>query len=173
MKILVVYMTLTGNTEKIAQAIFNEVSASHDAQLKKIDQVPPETMDEYDLVIVGAPIHAGGLAADAQKFLASLSASTSRRLMGFMTHASPAYEKEGFAKGLGQFEEVCGEKKIEYYGCFDCRGRLDPNIQPAVQKARNIPDDEWAERMAKTDRHPSAEDEENARAFVRDVLSRL
>jgi hypothetical protein len=42
-----------------------------------------------------------------------------------------------------------------------------------VQKARGLSDEDWAEVMAETNKHPDAEDEGKAREFARGVLSQL
>jgi flavodoxin len=44
LKILVTYFNLSGNTEKIAKAIYNEVSKEHQADIKKIGQVNADTL---------------------------------------------------------------------------------------------------------------------------------
>ena len=64
-------------------------------------------------------------------------------------------------------------KRIRHLGCFDCQGRLAPAIQPMVQKSQGLSDEEWAERMAKTDQHPDAEDEKKAREFARAVTAEV
>ncbi len=90
-----------------------------------------------------------------------------------MTHASDLYSKENYEKGLESLASTAEEKGIRYLGCFDCQGRLAPAIQPMVQKSQGLSDEEWAKRMAETDKHPDAEDEKNAREFAREVMAKL
>jgi len=59
MRILVTYYTPTGNTQKIAQAIHDEVgSHGHTADRKAIDASMPESFRESDLVHLGINVHA-------------------------------------------------------------------------------------------------------------------
>lgn len=71
MKVLVTYYTMTGNTERIAKAIHQEVSKGHESYLKKVDEVKQEKLNLHDLIFVGSPTHAGNLAAPVKKSLAN------------------------------------------------------------------------------------------------------
>ena len=66
MKVLVIYFSQSGNTEKIASAIYEEASQANDAVLKKLEDVDPDSLSEYDHVFIGSPIHAGSIAAEIQ-----------------------------------------------------------------------------------------------------------
>lgn len=172
MKILVTYLSMTGNTEKLANAICEEASGSNDADLKKIDDVSADGLGDYDVVFVGSPIHAGGLAGPAKGFLDGLSDGAGFKLAGFTTHSSDAYSKENFEKGLAMFEKIAGNKGITYLGCFDCQGKLADAIRPMVQQAGKISDEEFAKVMEETDKHPDVEDLQNAKNFAKEVLSK-
>jgi len=172
MKILVAYFSQTGNTEQIANAIHQEVAGAHEADLKTIEEVKADALGGYDLVFVGSPIHGNGLAAPVGELMEALPEGSSFKLAGFVTHASFAYEREGFDKGMQSLDDISTNKNITYLGAFDCEGRMSPMLQPMVQEARGVSDEEWAERMAKLDQHPSAEDEQNAKAFAREAVSK-
>jgi len=172
MKILVAYYSQTGNTETIAKAISEEAAKSNEAELKKIEEVDAGSLGDYDMVFVGAPIHAGGLSAKAKEFLDALPDSPGFKLAGFVTHASDAYSRENYEKGIKAFDEIGSQKSIACLGCYDCQGRLAEAIRPMVQKARKVSDDEWAKIMEETDKHPSAEDKQKAMEFARETLSK-
>lgn len=171
MKILVTCFSLTGNTRKIAEAIRSELTGPNDVHLTSIDKVDPNRLNAFELVFFGAPIHAGGIAAPAKKLLESFPENPDFKFAAFVTHASSAYNRQGFDSGVRQIETLCEKKRIVYLGCFDCQGRLTPELHDMVQKAQTIPDNEWAEKMAECDKHPDAGDEEKARAFARTILS--
>jgi flavodoxin I len=173
MKILIAYFSQTGNTERIARAIREEVSAGNGADLAPIDSTGPDTAGAYGLVFVGSPCHAGDLSAQAKSFLAGLPQQGSFKLAGFITHASSAYERSGFEKCIATFETICTAKQIPFLGCFDCQGYLSAEIQPYVRKARKVTDDEWNAIIDKMTGHPNAEDEENARRFARTTVDAL
>ena len=56
MKILVTYRTRSGNTKKIAEAIYGEISA--EKIIKPWQEV--ENLDEYDFSFIGFPIERMG-----------------------------------------------------------------------------------------------------------------
>jgi hypothetical protein len=142
--------------------------------MKRIEETKAGDVKFYDLVFLGSPIHAGGLAAAASDFLDAMPDSTGFKLAGFVTHASDAYEsKEGYERGIDTFSNVTRAKGIAYLGCFDCRGRLDPTIGPMVQQTKKLPDDEWAKMMEVLDKHPDENDERAAADFAGEVVSRL
>ena len=169
MKVLVIYFSQTGNTEQIAKAIHQEAQFN-DAVLLKPEETNVSSVSDYDLVFLGTPIHAGWISANAKEFLESFSGSL--KLAGFVTHASPAFEKTSIEVGLKTLDEITKEKGIKYLGCFDCQGRLIPELHDIVKLSRGLSDEEWSERMAQSDPHPNSEDEGNAKAFAKDVLSK-
>lgn len=173
MKLLIAYFSQTGNTEQIARAVHDEVSRDHQTDLKKIDEIDAAGLAGYQLAFVGTPIHAGGLSGPVKEFLEKVSPSPAFALAGLVTHASDVYSKENYQKGLESLASIAEEKGIRYLGCFDCQGRLAPAIQPMVQKSQRLSDEEWAKRMAETDKHPDAEDEKRAREFASEVLSKM
>jgi flavodoxin I len=171
MKILITYFTQTGNTEQIAKAIHNEVSDQHDATLKKIDTLHYSSPDDYSLVFIGSPCHAGTLAAPVRDFLSELPDNPSFHLAAFITHASPAYSKADFENCISYFASLCKKKNITYHGCFECQGSLAPQLHEFIKKHKKIPDDEWNRILSSNDGHPDKEDENNARSFASNVLS--
>lgn len=64
MKVLVTYVSQTGNTRKVAQAIFDQVKGSR--EMKELQQVT--SLDGCDLAFVGFPIQASGRAKPAGVF---------------------------------------------------------------------------------------------------------
>lgn len=171
MKVLVTYISQTGNTEKVAKAVHDAVSGSHEAEMVKLEAGDVSALSGYDVVFVGSPIHAGGLADPVKQLLAKLPANPGFALAGLVTHASDVYSKENYEKGIEALEAMAKDKGIRYLGCFDCQGKLMHDIRPMVQQALGLSDEEWAKRMEETDKHPDAKDLENARAFARKVVS--
>jgi flavodoxin len=172
MKALITYLSQTGNTEQIAKAICEEASAAHEAELKKVEDVSAGDLAGYDVVFVGSPIHGNGLAAPVKELMEALPEGSSLKLAGFVTHASSAYEKEGFDQGMQSLEDISTSKNITYLGVFDCEGRMAEMLQPMVKEARGVSDEEWEKRMAELDQHPNAEDEQKAKDFAKDILSK-
>ncbi|MBW1642176.1 MAG: flavodoxin domain-containing protein [Deltaproteobacteria bacterium] len=171
MKILVTYFSQTENTKQVAEAIHQETSQSNEVDLKKVEETNADTLSGYDAVFVGSPIHAGGLAAQVKELLEALPQNPKFKLAAFITHASSAYEKDGFEKGIQSLDEITKSKQITYLGSYDCQGRLSEEIQPIVQQSRGESDEEWGKKMAECNEHPNAEDEQKAKEFARKVLA--
>ena len=83
MKVLVTYMSQTGNTKKVAEAIFGEIQA--DKKLVELKDLGG--LEDYDLYFVGFPIQAYGPAHPAKVFLEQHAAG--KDIVLFVTHASP------------------------------------------------------------------------------------
>lgn len=68
MKTLIVYDSLYGNTEKIAQAIGNAV----DGQMLRAGQANPADLKGFDLLIVGSPTQQFRAMAGVKKFISDI-----------------------------------------------------------------------------------------------------
>jgi len=65
MKNIVIYDSCFGNTEKIAQAIADSISA----KMVKIQDIKISDLDDIKLIIVGCPTHGGRPTEAIQKFI--------------------------------------------------------------------------------------------------------
>ncbi|MEX2724056.1 MAG: flavodoxin family protein [Candidatus Freyarchaeota archaeon] len=177
MKILVSYFSQTGNTEKIAKAIHDEVSKAHDVDLKKLEEVTADNLNDYDLVFIGSPCTMRDLAAPVKKLLDSLPSSPSYKIAGFYTHGAPPEEKEDYQGCLATFQNCCKEKQIDFLGCFECQGFPTPQIHQIVTdyliRNKGYTEERLKQRFEKAKNRPNMEDEQNARAFAREVLSKI
>ena len=172
MKVLVTYFTQTGNTEQIAKAICDAASKGHEAQIKALEEVKPEDCNNYDIVFVGAPVHAGGLAAPAKEFLEALPQASRFKLAGFATHADGPENPQGFENALKTFETSSQEKGITFMGSYDCQGRLSPDLEPLVKQMKGLSDEEAAALIGPLKEHPNAEDQKKASEFAESLLSK-
>ncbi len=173
MKILITYLSQTGNTEKIAKAIYEEASPTHAVETKKLEEVNPENVSGYDLIFIGSPIHAGNLSGPVKEFLDRLQTPTGKKMAGFLTHAGTAYPDQVMSKFTEPLKTACEKNRLEYLGCFSCQGFLNPAIHDMVKKAQNLTDEQWAERVKEMTGHPDAEDLKKARAFAKEVLAKI
>ena len=170
MKVLIMYFSQTGNTEKIASAIYDEVSLSNTADLKNLDNVDPGSLSDYEQVFIGSPIHAGTIAKELQDFLKKIPLLPKMRLAGFITHAATAYPKQTLEQMTQPFVDICKNKETKYLGCFNCQGYLADFMHEAVQKMQDASNEEWQEKVKRMTGHPNADDEANAKAFARTSL---
>jgi len=173
MKILITYLSQTGNTEKVAKAIYEEASPTHEVETKKLEEISPENVSGYDFLFIGSPIHAGNLAGAVKDFLGRLQTPSGGKLAGFLTHAGSAYPGQIMSKFTEPFKTACEKNGLAYLGCFSCQGFLNPAIHDMVKKGQNLNDEQWAERVKQMTGHPDAEDLNKARAFAKEVLAKI
>jgi flavodoxin len=171
MKVLVIYYSQTGNTEKIASAIYQEASQNNDAVLKKIDEIEYDSLSEYDHVFIGSPIYAGSVAKEIKEFLKKLPQLPKLKLAGFITHSAPAYPQQTLDQMTHTFVEACREKEIQYFGCFSCQGYLADFMHEAVQNMQKADDEEWRKKVKQMTGHPNADEKADAKAFARRLLT--
>lgn len=171
MKILVTYFSQTGNTEKMASVIYKEASLKNDAVLTKYNDVDIESLHEYDLIFIGAPVHAGSIAKEVKEFLVKLPSLPGKSLAGFITHAETAYPQKDLDQMAVPFVQASSNTGMEYKGCFGCQGYLADFMHEAVQKMKEVSDEEWAEMKKIMTSHPNFDDEAAAMAYANSVLT--
>jgi len=171
MNVLVTYFSQSGNTERIANAIFEAAAADHDAALKKIEEITPEEAKGYDLIFMGSPLHSGALAATVKECLTTLKTAPGQKLAGFITHMAPAYPEQDLEAFAEPMKAACREKDIAFMGCFDCQGFLAEAMHGAVQKKLGLDDEKWADMVKEMTGRPNREDADNAKAFVKTLLT--
>jgi flavodoxin I len=171
MKVLVTYFSQSGNTEKIARAICEEAAKASDADLKKLEEITPDMVAEYDCIIMGSPLHAGSLAAPVKECLGALKATAGQQMAGFITHMAPAYPEQAMEAFAEPMKTACKEKGIEYRGSFDCQGFLAEAMHEPVQKKLALDDEKWAGMVKQMTGRPNQEDVDNAKAFVRKLFA--
>ena len=72
MKTLVVYDSVHGNTEKIAQAIGEAIAG--EVEVLRLGEVNPSELGTFDLLIIGSPTHGGRPTPAMQDFLGKVQA---------------------------------------------------------------------------------------------------
>ncbi|UCG36760.1 MAG: flavodoxin domain-containing protein [Candidatus Bathyarchaeota archaeon] len=173
MKTLVAYYSQTGNTEKVARAIYEEASRDHEAYLEKIEDITADTLNEYDLVFLGSACHSSDLATPVKEVLDAISDSPKFKLAGFFTHATSS---GGFNKWASKcvlsFQEASRVKKITFIGYYNCQGVPAPLIQEFI-KSEVFGDSlaDWEGYFEEVRKHPSLEDLQKAREFARRTIS--
>ncbi len=73
MKVLIIYDSVFGNTEKIAQAIGNALGPQKDVEILRVSNVKPEQLTGLKLLIVGSPTNGGRPTPAIQDFLNKVS----------------------------------------------------------------------------------------------------
>ncbi len=164
MKVLVAYWTQTGNTEKIAEAIYEEIK--EEKEIKKLKEI--DNLEGYDLAFVGFPINAFGPAAPAKKFLEEKAKGKSIAL--FITHAAPE-EMEELQEWLTRCKEPAAEANL--IGTFDCQGELSEQIANVLKKSDDLKLRSFGEMRDQTLGQPDATRIERARVFAREIMEKF
>jgi flavodoxin len=163
MKVLVAYLSQTGNTRKVAEAIFGEVRA--EKALKEMKDL--DGLDGFDLCFVGFPIQAYGPAQPVKGFLETHAAG--KDVVLFVTHASPED-----SEALPQWLDACRAAAIgaNLVGFFNCQGELAQNVADFMKSSGDPELAAWGDRRAETLGQPDAARLERAREFARDTMAR-
>jgi len=183
MKILIAYFSQTGNTEKIARAIYDEAAAhGHEVDLKSVDDTTPVSFNSYDIVFLGSACHDADLAEPVLMMLDSIEGSPTFKMAGFVTHSTvkptgSERDQELYDRwaGLcvGSFERTSLEKKMDLVGYFHCQGVPSPPIEEFIHREIIQDDKEWGEYLSEVKKHPDDVDLMNAREFTRSVLTKI
>ena len=174
MKVLVAYYSETGNTEKVARAIHEEVSEEHEALLEEVNKVTANDLSNYDLVFLGSPCHSSDLAAPVKRILDGLPRSPRFKLAGFFTHACTMDTCNKWAgKCKVSFEKASKEKEVDFKGCYNCQGVPSARLMESMKEGAPMSKAELREYFEEVRKHPSPEDLHKAREFARKILQEL
>jgi flavodoxin len=163
-KILVTYISWTGNTRKVAEAVFGAISG--DKELKELGSV--SGLSGYDLIFVGFPVHGLGNPPDeAVDFLTKYCPGKAIAL--FVTHGAPE-DSPFIPEWLENCRLSCAGAKV--VGIFHCQGQI---VQSELDKILQNPDPVWQERagnLALSKGQPDASRLQRARDFAIEILKR-
>lgn len=170
MTVLVTYMSVTGNTKKVAEAIYGAIGGMK--EIKPMDQV--SSLDWYDLVFIGFPIHSFNVPAAAKEFLQNR--AKGKRIVLFYTHASFADpnsmpESVDLVKLIQKnvHDAASGSKVL---GVFDSRGVLAEEV---ATKCLSNPDPKvqvFGKIRPMTMGHPDAAELSKAKEFAMEMMAK-
>jgi flavodoxin len=130
MKVLVVYDSLHGNTEKIANSIGEAIGA----QVLRVGEVQPDDLKEFDLVIIGSPTHGGWYTPEIQALLKALPALEGVKVAVFDTRTKKSIF--GFAGSrIARSIEKNGGKILAPAEGFIVLGTKGPLMEGEVERA--------------------------------------
>ncbi len=164
MKVLVAYLTKTGNTKKVAEAICEEIQEGK--ELKAIEAVA--SLDGYDLAFLGFPIHQMGPDKKTAKWLQKHCVN-GRKVVLFITHASPE-DGADLPPMIDKFRQAA--RGADLVDLFHCQGEFAKGIKRFMSIWPNAKFRMWA-RMDNSQGQPDKTRIDRARAFARDVMTRF
>jgi len=162
MKALVVYYSETGNTQKVAQAIFEAIYI--EKEISALQEL--KNSSGYDIIFCGFPVKAHSVPEKAAKLIRGLAAG--QKIAFFSTHGSLRgghLPKQAFEHAIGL------AAKLKVMGTFGCRGQVIPAV---IDKLLQSPEHRaWAEEAMGAVDHPDNNDLADAKKFAAEILARL
>jgi flavodoxin len=171
MKILISYFTQTGNTEKVAKAMF-EALAEEDVEMKKVQDVDPTNLASYDLLLLGSGIYASKA---SKRVLTLIKAATELPLniALFCTHMSLDQWQRGFRMVKKNLEK----RNINVIAEFDCNGEnLGMPESEQDRMLEMLPPEKKQDALEyrkSIKGRPNADDIEKAKAFASTLLDKI
>ncbi len=159
MKSLILYSSQSGNTLKLAKAIYDNIDGDKD--IYPIDEAPSFGVN-YDLVAVGFWLQAGKPDPRTINFLEKCKREA--KIFLFATH--------GAAKGSDHAKNAMDHavslvNDAEVIGTFSCQGEVNPKVLEKVKQKETPP--VWIKDADDAKGHPDAEDIEELVAMIKKI----
>ena len=159
-KILVTYLSQTGNTKKIAEAIFESLEG--DKTIEPMDEV--QEIEDYSLIFIGFPVHSHSVPFKIESFLRKI--PQGKKIALFSTHGSLPGGR--LAREALEHAAVTASK-AKVLGTFSCRGKVSIAALEILNKS---PEHKaWAEMAPSSQTHPDEGDIEDAKSFAKWIMT--
>lgn len=169
MKVQVLYKSKTGNTEKLAKAIYTAIPVSN----KDIQRLEGQTdYDMGDIYFIGYWTDKGSASFEILDYLGELH---NKKIALFGTCGFGGNEKY-FQRIEENVKAFIGEDN-EFLGAFMCQGKTPIQVRERYEAMKNKENGEQVDAMLRNfDEamlHPDSEDMRKAASFVRSIFERL
>jgi flavodoxin len=162
MKALVTYYSETGNTKKLAQAIYDALVI--DKEIKPVQEAL--TVEGYDLIFYGFPTQTHSVPPKAMSFITRL--PKGQKIAFFSTHGSL---RGGILPRQAFEHAVSLAANVNVVGHFGCRGQVKTELIEALMK---IPAHEaWANEAQSAAGHPDEHDLADGKSFALEMLDKI
>lgn len=156
MKVLVAHFSETGNTEKLAKAIFEAVESS-EKEILPIQEV--SGIDGYDVIFIGFPVQSHSVPGKVEAFAKKL--PEGQKVAYFATHGSM---RGGELAVTAFYHALNIAKNAVILGTFGCRGKVKQKIiDGLMQRAEHRA---WAQEAQSAAGHPDEADLEDGRGWA-------
>jgi flavodoxin I len=155
MKVLVAYYSDSGNTEKVAKAIYEELSFVE----KRMTSIKEQSSShDYEVLFLGFPVQNHSIPSRVEKFLKKIPAG--KKIAFFATHGS--FRGGEFAVTAFYYAmSLTATQKV--LGTFGCRGEVKARV---LEKLMKRPQDRyWAMEAQSAAGHPDDGDLADARKW--------
>lgn len=161
MKTLVAYYSESGNTEKLAKAIYDGIIVPE----KKILPISDASAKGCDVIFVGFPVQASSVPAKVENFIKSV--PEGRKLAFFITHGSLRGGQLAISALHYAFSLAL---KVTVLGTFGCRGQVKPGLIDALLK--NPEHKAWALEAQSAAGHPDKADLADGKEFANWMIAK-
>ncbi|KPA18545.1 flavodoxin [Candidatus Magnetomorum sp. HK-1] len=146
MKSIVVYSSQTGNTKKLAETIYENLT--DDKAICKIEDAPDPS--DFDIVCLGFWLMAGKPDPKSQEYLKKI---TNQKLFLFATHGASSQSQHA-QQALETARTMASQANI--IGSFNCPGEVNPKV---IKKASSKPEPPvWLKDAPNAEGHPDSKD---------------
>jgi flavodoxin len=162
MKVLVTYYSETGNTEKLARAIYDGIEKA-EKDLAPIEEA--KDLESYALIFCGFPVHSSSVPVKVEPLLKNI--PEGKDLVVFATHGS----LRGGQLAVTAFDYAMSlASKARVIGTFGCRGKVKSSLLESLSKQ---PEHRaWAQEALGAGRHPDEGDLVDGRDFARKMVKK-
>jgi flavodoxin len=163
MKVLVTYVSWTGNTRKVGEAIFQEVEA--EKEIKPMGEV--HGVEDYDFIFIGFPIHGfGEPVEEAVEFMNRDCGG--KKVALYITHGA-AVDSPYVARWIEKCRAAAG--KTLCLGIFNCEGQIAQERVELMLRHPSPKINELGKLVAVASKgQPDAARLQRARAFARRII---
>ena len=170
MNLLVTYWSQTGNTRKIADAIYTRLPDQK--QLMSFDEAV--SLDGYDMIFIGFPVMQFGPPAPARKFISTV--PPGKKIALFVTHAIPSNSDDPaqqamLAKELEKCRSMCFNTNL--MGLYHCQGELSEKMADELTVSGIPILMQFAAMRPATLGHPNAGEIRLATEFAAGIINEL
>lgn len=169
MKTLITYSFITGNTARLAFAIFDEIRG--DKSILKISDV--KSLENYDLVFIGFPIYNFQPNPEAVMFMSGN--LKGKNIALFTTMSLTAVPKDDqklelYNTTIENCKKCCGDANL--LGIFDCPGELNEETANALMMSDNQTLNAFGALRPLTIGFPNEKNIADARLFAKEICER-
>lgn len=158
MKKLVVYSSQSGNTQKLAQTVYETLDG--DKAIHSAANAPDPA--DYDFIAVGFWFQAGKPDPKASEYMARI--GSGKTVFLFATHGA-APDSDHAAAGMKHAESLVSAATIA--GTFNCQGAVNPRVIEKVSARPEPPD--WIDDAPAAAGHPDADDLATLKSVVKSL----
>ena len=162
MKILVTYSSRTGNTKKIAEAIYEEIK--QEKEISNIDDL--DNLKGYDVIFFGFPIESYGPSQKVKEYLKKH--SKNKKIALFITHGSP--EISDYLAPWIEESKKCLDESSELLGVFNCQGEVAQFVIDYLSKSDDPTLQYFAKESPKSKGQPDETRIKKAKEFVKNII---